>query len=29
VRLVATQEAVEFVREQGGRLFVWLYPGRC
>jgi hypothetical protein len=28
VRVVATESAVELVREGGGRLFVWLFPGR-
>jgi hypothetical protein len=27
--VLATQQAVEFVGRQGGRLFVWKLPGRC
>ena len=27
--VIATAEAVEFLRERGGSLFVWKLPGRC
>jgi hypothetical protein len=28
MEVVASQEAIERVRDGGGRLFVWLFPGR-
>jgi hypothetical protein len=29
MELVATPDAIAFVEERGGRLFVWKAPGRC
>jgi hypothetical protein len=29
VEVIASQTAVEFVRERGGKLFVWSRAGRC
>jgi hypothetical protein len=28
MRVVATDDAAELVGREGGRLFVWLFPGR-